>query len=106
MILCVYAHAHVCVRGCVCVPSGLWVACCVAVLCVALVFGGVVLVFGGGCSLWVTPMHALDLWEPVTTHLGWGQIQWYLCSQVCVGVYMGLCVLWVYCCIICLCVYI
>lgn len=48
MILCVYAHAHVCVRGCVCVPSGLWVACCVAVLCVALVFGGVVLVFGGG----------------------------------------------------------
>ena len=39
-------------------------------------------------------------------HLGWGRIQWYLCSQVCVGVYMGLCVLWVYCCIICLCVYI
>ena len=54
MILCVYAHAHVCVRVYVCVPSGLWVACCVAVLCVVLVFGGV-------CSLWVTPMQALDL---------------------------------------------
>lgn len=54
---------------------------------------------GGGreSSLWVTPMHALDLWEPVTMHLGWWSIQWYLCSQLCVWVYVGLCVLWVYC---------
>lgn len=86
IILCVCAHVSVYA----CVPLGPRVAYCI-------VLPAVLAWWAGGGSLWVTFLHALHLWEPVTMHLGWWSIQWYLCSQLCVWVYMGLCVLWVYC---------
>ena len=73
-----------------CVPLGPRAPYCI-------VLPAVLAWWAGGGSLWVTSMHVLHLWEPVTMHLGWWSIQWYLCSQLCVWVYMGLCVLWVYC---------
>lgn len=58
-------RAYLCISVCVCVCVCLWVSvlrCCV-MCCTGL---------GEVCLLWVTPMCALSLWEPVTMHLGWG----------------------------------
>lgn len=98
---------------CVCMHVSLWIPELHIVLQWCLLYW----LGGGRSSLWVTPMHALDLWEPVTMHLVvhpmygvasfvsgsiWAYVLWVYCYMtVCVHLNLGVWVRLCGCIIVC-----